>query len=380
MLPDYAGGSLVNLMASIMAACGARARHPALALLPPGELSEATNIVLLVIDGLGDRYLLRRGAGSELGRRRRGAMTSVFPSTTASAVTTSYTGCTPLEHGLTGWFTYFGEVGCVGAPLPFTSRGDQLPLSARGVGAAGIFRARGMFDSMTVSPHVVTAHDIVDSSYNQHHCAGAERHAYEKPEELAAAVERVVKSGPQRKFVYAYSPDYDRTSHRYGSDSAEAHAQFLRIDEAFGRLVARLAGTDSIVIATADHGFVDVSPEESLELPAQLASLLRFPLCGERRIAYCHVHARAEFAERARDWLGERADVRDSSALLDEGWFGGGTPHPRLAERIGDIALVMNGRYTLKDWVPGDPRHLHIGNHGGTSEDEMLIPLVTERT
>jgi hypothetical protein len=30
--------------------------------------------------------------------------------------------------------------------------------------------------------------------------------------------------------------------------------------------------------------------------------------------------------------------------------------------------------------VPGDPRHLHIGNHGGTSEDEMLIPLIVEKT
>ena len=36
-------------------------------------------------------------------------------------------------------------------------------------------------------------------------------------------------------------------------------------------MVARLAGTESLVIATADHGFIDVAPEESLELPASLA-------------------------------------------------------------------------------------------------------------
>ena len=69
-----------------------------------------------------------------------------------------------------------------------------------------------------------------------------------------------------------------------------------------------------------------------------------------------------------------------SRSLQEDGWFGGGTPHPRFAERIGDVAIVMRGGYTLKDWLPGEPRHLHIGNHGGTSEDEMTIPLIMEKT
>src|SRR5437762_13718179 len=84
--------------------------------------------------------------------------------------------------------------------------------------------------------------------------------------------------------------------------------------------------------------------------------------------------------DRARQWLGDRADVRPSRELLREGWFGPGTPHPRIDERVGDVTLVMRGRYAVKDWTPGEPRHLHIGNHGGTSEDEMMIPLIVETT
>ena len=113
MRPDYAGGSLVNLIASIVAARGGHALHAPLKNLRHEALRDARNLVLLMIDGLGDNYLMRRGAGGALARRRRASMTSVFPSTTASAITTSYTGRTPLEHGLTGWFTYFGEAGCV---------------------------------------------------------------------------------------------------------------------------------------------------------------------------------------------------------------------------------------------------------------------------
>ena len=97
-------------------------------------------------------------------------------------------------------------------------------------------------------------------------------------------------------------------------------------------------------------------------------------------MAYCHVHDADDFARRARDWLGERADVRPSAELAAAGWFGPGTAHPRIQERIGDVALVMRGRWTLKDWTPGEKPFLHIGNHGGTTPDEMMIPLITTAT
>src|SRR6185295_5204808 len=143
----------------------------------------------------GDRYLARRGAGGELARRRRADLTSVFPSTTASAITTSYTGLTPLEHGLTGWYTYFGEAGCVAAPLPFRSRGDLASIKDRGVSAAQLFSAAPLFGSLPVRSIVVTSRDIVDSDYNIRHCEGAERRAYDRVDGLVAEVEAAVKSG-----------------------------------------------------------------------------------------------------------------------------------------------------------------------------------------
>jgi hypothetical protein len=376
MLADYAGGGLVNLIASIVASRGGQPRHRAAAALPPSELAGHTNVVLLIIDGLGDNFLGRHGEGGELARRRRGALTSVFPSTTASAITTSYTGCTPLEHGLTGWYTYFGEAGYVAAALPFRVRGENAPLAGKGFSAARAFPAYSLFKDLHARSIVVTERRIVDSDYNVRHCEGAERIAYESVDGLVDGIERAVKSGSDRKFVYAYWPEYDAASHPRGCESPPAMAEFARIDEAFGRLVRALSGTDSIIVATADHGFIDC--EDALEPPPAVASQLRLPLCGERRVAYCHVHAPAEFIKHAQDWLGERADVRPSRELVEAGWFGPGEPHPRFAERIGDVVLVMRGRHTVKDWTPGEPRHLHRGNHGGTSADEMMIPLIVE--
>src|SRR6266850_2502859 len=248
MRPDYAGGSLVNLVASVVAARGGKPLHEPLRNFEFPV--SAKNLVLLIIDGLGDNYLARHGKGSELERRRHAALTSVFPSTTASAITTSYTGRTPL--------------------------------ATRGVSPDQIFTVPSLFGALQVQSIVVTHRDIIDSQYNSVHCRGAERVAYANADELVAQVERVVKASDERKFIYAYWPHYDAVSHRFGCESAQAAREFETVDAAFGALLRRLAGTDTVVVATSDHGFIDVAPEESLELPASLASLLRFPLCGER--------------------------------------------------------------------------------------------------
>src|SRR5262245_57157070 len=197
--PDYSGAGLVNLMASIVAGRGGAPRHPLLTSWSGKPLSEAKNVVLFIVDGLGDGYLMRRGAGGELARRRRSAITSVFPPTTAAAITTSYTGCTPLEHGLTGWFTYFGAAGCVGAALPFRSRGDNLPLSQRGVTPQSTYLRPSLFASLPLRSIVVTYRSIIDSEYNQRHCEGAERIAYDTLNELIFETENAVKSSDERK-------------------------------------------------------------------------------------------------------------------------------------------------------------------------------------
>jgi hypothetical protein len=374
--PDYSGNGFVNLVASLVQARGGVPRHAPLAALPAAEASGAANIVFAIIDGLGDGYLQAHGAGGPLAHHRRAAISSVFPSTTASAITTSFTGATPLEHGLTGWFTYFSEAGCVGAPLPYQRRGEKAPL---GIAPGQLFRERSLFGTLACRSIVVSYRPIVDSQYNRHHCGGAERLAYDDLAGFVGQIVAAVRSGRERKFIYAYWPAFDSLAHQHGVGSAAVRAHFDALDAAFGELLERLKGSDTLVVLTADHGFVDCPAEESVELPAELSAMLRFPLCGERRIAFCHVHDQESFIGNAASLLGDRAAVRPSQELLDEGWFGPGEAHPRFAERIGDVALVMNGRATVKDWVAGEPRHLHIGNHGGTSEDEMIIPLVVAK-
>ncbi len=63
-LPDYAGGSIVNLMASIAVALGAKHwPYAPLRLLAPAALRQRSSILLVVVDGLGYRYLARGPVG-----------------------------------------------------------------------------------------------------------------------------------------------------------------------------------------------------------------------------------------------------------------------------------------------------------------------------
>jgi len=375
--PDYSGNGFVNLVASLVEAAGGPPRHPPLGSLPVAELRDARNIVFVIVDGLGDNYLVANGAGGHLARHRRGAISAVFPSTTATAITTSFTGATPLQHGLTGWFTFFSQAACVGSPLRYQRRGEKGSL---GVPPDRLFTEGSLFDGLSTRSIVVSYRPIIDSTYNVHHCGRAERLAYDDLAGFLDQTVAAVKSAPERKLVYAYWPEFDALSHQHGIGSAQVRTHFATLDAVFGELVARLAGTDTILVLSADHGFIDCPADEAIELPPELASMLRFPLCGERRVAFCHVHEAKRFLETAKAFFGARADVCPSMELAEQGWFGTGRPHANFAERIGDVALVMSGRGTVKDWVPGEARHLHASDHGGASEDEMRIPLVVAKT
>jgi hypothetical protein len=382
-LPDYDGGSLLNLIASLAAARGARVRHPALTALPPDRLSPARNVVFLLVDGLGYNYLTDVGRGGALCDHLAGKLTSVFPSTTASAITTSFTGLSPHEHGLTGWFTWFSTVDAIAAPLPFRRRGDDKPLTDLGIRPRQLFDAPSMLDSMDCRRIVVSQRRIVDSDYSRHFGGGSERRGYDHLSELVDEVVAAVRSGPERKYVYAYYPDFDAVAHKHGVGSAQAATRLQAVDAAFAELLRRLAGTDTALVVGADHGFIDTPADEALELESypELAAMLVRPLSGEPRVAFCHVRPglAGSFIAKARDMLDGYADVQPSSRLVEQGWFGPGTAHPGLAERVGDVALVMKRHATIKDHLPDEKRHVLIGNHGGVTEDEMLIPLVFAR-
>ncbi len=379
-IPDYHGGSIVNLMTSLTEAVGgsAPAPYPPLRGIDTGAWRASRRVVLLVIDGLGDELV--RGAHGALARHLAGRLTSVFPSTTATAITTFLTGLAPQQHGLTGWHMYFRELGSVLAVLPFVTRAGGAPLG-KGIDVAELLGAAPLSARLPVRMHVVSPRRIIHSDFNVAHTDGARRHGFDTLKEMFQTLAQLVReAGPERQYLYAYWPDLDRLAHEHGIGSRAAADHLAELDEAFGHFLRRIEGSDTTVVVTGDHGIVDSDPGQLIELDAhpRLAQMLLLPLCGERRVAYCYVQPgqSAAFADYVASTLGPYAECHASATLLDQGYFGLGAAHPRLAERIGHYTLIMKDRYVLKDWLPGEHRHVHVGVHGGTSEAEMYVPLI----
>lgn len=384
--PDYGEGGLFGLIRSCRrflrgenwSFAGGDAEPGA----EPGEAGKV--LVLLLVDGLGDDFLQRFGAGSALLAHRRGRLTSVFPSTTASAVTTVMTGLTPARHGLTGWFIRDERCGGILAPLPLSLRAGSALEAGQVV--EELFPYPTLYEKAARASRLVSPREIAWSPFSKRHARGARIAGYGAGleglrQELRRAVLELNAMGGG--FVYAYYPRFDSISHEFGSRSAEAVEEFRRVDAAFERLLAELQGLSCDVLLTADHGFADASPERTVHLEAypQLQALLECPLWGERRVAFCAVKPgrEAEFEALASEALVGKAVVHPSARLVEAGLFGPGERHPRLAERVGTHALLMEEGWIVMDQLPGEKPYWLTGVHGGLSAQEMHIPLIHAR-
>ena len=381
MKPDYQGGSLVNLMRSMGDALGVASNgYTPLNILPAARLARAERIVLLVIDGLGDALLEQLGPHSGLRSLKAGTITSVYPPTTATAVTTLMSGLAPQQHGLTGWFMHFRKLGTVTAVLPFVPRYSRTPVSGAGVPLAAVvdcpsFCARVDGASVALLPAV-----IADSDFSRALGHGATRIGYRDLTDFATRLQALCAGESDARYVYAYWSDFDHLAHVHGPSSPQVAAHFTALDTALAGLADTCAQHGTALVATADHGFLDSGPAERVDLAdhPRLAEFLSLPLCGEPRSTYCYVrhHDAARFEDYVHNELGQYTNLASSAQLVADGWFGHGTPHPELLARIGDYTLQMRERYTMRDLVTGERGMDLYGMHGGVTAAEQKVPLL----
>ncbi|NJN45288.1 MAG: alkaline phosphatase family protein [Candidatus Competibacteraceae bacterium] len=379
-LPNYRDGNLVNLMSSLASGLGRKpGLYEPLSLLPPITVASATHVVLLLIDGLGYNYLQRQAQAFK--PFLHGRLTSVFPTSTAPAITTLLTGVAPQQHGVTGWFMNLKELGSVAMILPFRPRWGGGFLSSAGTRINELIAAPPLCNSLQVSCHFVIHQDLQDSPYSVAGAGRAQRRGYEDLAGFFRTIRNIItEQGRERSYIYAYWPMLDFLAHRHGIGSKTVKTHFQELEQGFVMLGEALRGTDTLLVATADHGFIDTAPRYKIRLEdhPQWMACLAAPLCGEPRVVYCYIRANksADFERYVRENLSHACDCYPSEEVVERGWFGEGEPDPRLLARIGDYVLVTKERYVIKDTLPGEGFWADTGVHGGVSADEMLVPLL----
>jgi predicted AlkP superfamily pyrophosphatase or phosphodiesterase len=360
VLPDYEGACTSNVMDVLV-------EDPD---NPPTWFPEgvagADQIVLLVLDGLGwEQMQQRRHLLRGLSQMEAAPITTVAPTTTATALTSIATGLTPGEHGVIGYRMSVDD-DILNVLRWSTSRGD-----ARELIPPESIQHDVSFGGQR--PPVVVRAEFRDSGFSRAHLGGCRHVPYRMPSTLVAEILHQLSSG--EPFVYAYYDGVDKVAHEYGLDTFY-DAEMVFIDRMVEYLIQSLPTGVALVI-TADHGHVDVGPNVLLPDPEVLSHVGH--QSGEARFRWLHAHPGAEgdLLAAAEDRHGDVAWVVSRDQTIDECWFGPKVL-PGPMSRLGDVALVARAPIAFEDPDDTGP-FLLKGRHGSMTSAEMMVPLLVAR-
>ncbi|MCU1345803.1 MAG: hypothetical protein JWL70_2069 [Acidimicrobiia bacterium] len=359
VLPDYSGGCIAGLIPGLLGPGSRPAWFP-----PP--MHGARQQVLLIVDGLGWRQLeSNRDVMPTLSAFAGGPITSVAPTTTATALTSIATGLTPGEHGVVGYrMVVHGEVLNT---LRWTTAGGD----ARRRLAPAMVQSAPSFMGMR-SP-VVAKVETAQSGFTAAHLAGARYVGWRTPSSLVVEVRQLVRSG--ETFVLAYYDGVDKVAHEHGLGE-HYRAELAFVDRLIGDLLHDLPA-EACLAVIADHGQVQVGDNVVFPHPDVLVH------CGlqsgEGRFRWLHARGgrQDELLKAAQAHHQDVAWVVTRDEIIDGGWFG---PHVTAAARarLGDVALVPFEPITFHD--PDDSgAYTLLARHGSLTEAEMLVPLLAAR-
>lgn len=330
----------------------------------------ATSAVVFVIDGLGAHNLASRAGHARFlaqsGSKKDVART-VFPSTTASALTSLLTGVLPGEHGIVGYRARVPGTDDVLNQL----RGwdtDDLPLSWQ--------RATPLTVSSGRPFSIVTKREYEATGFTAATQAGAAFHGVDDLAERVLTAADIASRTPG-SLVYLYAPELDGVGHRRGWQSDEWLVELEKADAAARALAAAL-GPGVGALVTADHGMVDVPRHRHVLLQDGDTLLDGVRLIGgEPRMLHLYAEPDAAPAvlrawqetEATRSWVLSRQEVIDSGLM--------GPVDAEVAPRIGDVVVAARAGVVYYDDRLFDkgPQKM-IGQHGSLTAEERVVPLL----
>jgi hypothetical protein len=319
-------------------------------------------------------------------------LTSVYPSTTATALATLMSGATPLGHGLLGYELWLREYGALTEMLslkPAYGTGKETLLDwgmeperflpVPGLGA--LLAAQGV-ETTTLLASAIVRGGLTRMCYR----GFGHIYGYQNIDDLWALARYLIRHDhAERSLHFLYWGGVDTAIHRHGAGGghwqAAYHAATRSCEE---RLLSQLTPAErqgTLFILVADHGFLD-TPEalaHDTDADPRFRARLAVPYSGESRAAYLHSLDGDSPATLAalEQTLGPDFLVRRSEEVIAAGLFGPpSSPAPESLARLGQLMVIpRGGRYLDRREVR---KRVH-GRHGGLSAAEMLVPWLAVR-
>jgi len=336
-------------------------------------LAPARSAIVFVIDGLGAHNLNARAGHARFlssAAAKKDAVRTVFPSTTASALTSLLTGVAPGEHGILGYRVLVPQL-------------DEVVNQLRGWDTDGLDlawqRAEPLTERYAAAGRpcfVVSKREYADTGFTSAIMRGAEFVAAEDVAERLQIAADLAARHPGA-FVYTYAPDLDALGHKRGWQSDEWVNALERVDAATRAFAGALApGTGAVV--TADHGMIDVPRHRHVLLSDDdvLVAGVRH-IGGEPRMLHLYaepdasedVLARWRASESGRSWVLSRSEA------VDAGLFG--PVATAVLPRIGDVVVAArSGIAYYDDRLEDKGAQRMVGQHGSLTNEERSVPLI----
>ena len=370
---------LINLLASLERGLGCEEPlnpAPPLPALPPESVARHGHVLFWLIDGFALDYLSHTPAmRADLFQQ----IETVFPSTTASAITSVFTGVSPAQHGLLGWRTYLPQPGRTLTVLP-AREADRNGNSA-GLSTPELYsriRPQLLVERLPRRATVISPAAIAHSPYNRLMSGSARVQGYQHLDELPALLGAHVRaSAGAPHYTYLYWSHLDHLGHEFGPGSPQVRAHLAEIDAVYARILRELDGTGALFLTSTDHGMRAVSQRLDIRAAPGVSACLRHPLTGEPRAALAHVKPgrHRQFRNAIQAAYGATVELVGMDEWLSGRAFGSGMPHPELQARAGDYLLFPDADSYLVDSAGDDTGPVFRGAHGGLTREERETPL-----
>jgi hypothetical protein len=334
--------------------------------------------LLFLVDGLGADVLTKFADAIPTLTTliSHGKVQTSFPSTTATSLATLTTGELPGAHGMLG---YTVQVPRSGGRVLNTLKWDErvdpsiwqpVPTLFERATAAGI-----------TTTHVA-AKRYENSGFTRAVFRGANYKGANITADLLSETIQALQDSPS--FVYLYVNDLDAAGHSDGVGSDKWLAALQGVDQLVASLVKKVPRGTRIWV-TADHGMINVGEKVVLGQENQLLTDIAV-IAGEPRARHLYLSAGAdsesatsEVISRWREFLGDKVLMHTRATAIASGLFGK-TVSLDASERAGDVIAIAQENLVLLDPERAEKEGDMVGHHGGDSDIESSVPLLSVTT
>jgi predicted AlkP superfamily pyrophosphatase or phosphodiesterase len=329
--------------------------------------------LLFLIDGFGFDTLSQYADVMPTMSRmfNHGLVQTSFPSTTATSLATLTTGELPGVHGMLG---YTVQVPRSGGRLLNALKWDERVDPENWQPVETLFQRAS---AIGISVTHVAAKRYENSGFTRAVFRGAEYKGANVVADLVSETKQALQKTPS--FVYLYVNDLDNAGHSDGVGSDKWIAALSAIDQMVSQLMKEVPKGTRIWV-TSDHGMINVQEKIIIGEDNPLLTGVSV-IAGEPRARHLYlesdsVQAREDVASLWQQYLLEKALVLTREEAISSNLFGAQLSADAV-DRMGEVIAIARGGLVLLDPERADKESAMVGHHGGDSEIESQVGLLT---